>query len=38
LEAYGGGSAVCVDDAEFCGSTGTLKLCGDMPDDYWEQL
>ncbi len=38
LEAYGGGRAVCVDDAEFCGSTGTLKLCGDMPEDYWEQL
>jgi rod shape-determining protein MreB len=38
LETYGGGRAVCVDDAEFCGSTGTLKLCADMPDDYWEQL
>jgi len=38
LEAYGGGRAICVDDAEFCGSTGTLKLCADMPDEYWEQL
>jgi len=38
LEPYGGGSAICVDDAEFCGSTGTLKLCSDMPDEYWEQL
>lgn len=38
LEAYGGGKAVCVDDAEFCGSMGALKMCADMPDDYWEQL
>ncbi len=38
LEAYGGGCATCVDDAEFCGSIGALKLCADMPDEYWEQL
>lgn len=38
LEAYGGGKAFCVDDAEFCGSMGALKMCADMPDDYWEKL
>ncbi|MCP4696690.1 MAG: hypothetical protein GY862_07560 [Gammaproteobacteria bacterium] len=38
LTAYGGGRAICVDDAEFCGSVGTLKMCEDMPDEYWEQL
>lgn len=38
LQAYGGGRAICVDDAEFCGSMGTLKMCEDMPDEYWEQL
>lgn len=38
LQAYGGGRAVCVDDAEFCGSIGTLKMCQDMPEEYWEQL
>lgn len=38
LEAYGGGKATCVDDAEFCGSMGTLKMCEDMPGEYWEQL
>ncbi len=38
LAAYGGGRAVCVDDAEFCGSMGALKMCADMPDEYWEQL
>lgn len=38
LEAYGGGRAICVDDAEFCGSMGTLKMCEVMPEEYWEQL
>ncbi len=38
LAPYGGGQASCVDDAEFCGSMGTLKMCEDMPDEYWEQL
>jgi len=38
LQHYGGGRAICVDDAEFCGSMGTLKMCEDMPDEYWEQL
>lgn len=38
LQAYGGGQAICVDDAEFCGSIGALKMCSDMPDEYWEQL
>jgi len=38
LIAYGGGKVSCVEDAEFCGSVGTLKMCKDMPDEYWEQL
>lgn len=38
LESYGGGRAICVDDAEFCGSMGALKMCEDMPDEYWEQF
>ena len=38
LQAYGGGRAICVDDAEFCGCMGALKMCEDMPNDYWEQL
>ena len=38
LEPYGGGRVICVDDAEFCGSMGALKMCEDMPDEYWEQL
>lgn len=38
LEPYGGGRAICVNDAEFCGNIGTLKMCEDMPEEYWEQL
>ncbi|MGF1526311.1 MAG: rod shape-determining protein [Candidatus Competibacterales bacterium] len=38
LQPYGGGDAQCVEDVEYCGSIGALKMCLDMPDDYWEQL
>lgn len=38
LAAYGGGSAMCVQDAEYCGCVGALKMCVEMPDEYWEQL
>jgi rod shape-determining protein MreB len=38
LEIYGGGKVECVQDAEYCGSTGTLKMCMEMPEEYWEQL
>ncbi|MBF0280963.1 MAG: rod shape-determining protein [Zetaproteobacteria bacterium] len=38
LEAYGGGNATCVQDAEHCGSTGALSMSMEMPDAYWEQL
>ncbi|MEK7991717.1 MAG: rod shape-determining protein [Thiotrichaceae bacterium] len=38
LKAYGGGDAICVQDAEYCGSIGALKMSTDMPSEYWEQL
>ncbi len=38
LTPYGGGRATCVDDAEFCGAMGTLKMCEDMPLEEWERL
>ncbi len=38
LGAYGGGSVTCVQDAEYCGSVGALKMCVEMPEDYWENL
>ncbi len=38
LEAYGGGNVTCVQDAEYCGSVGALKMCVEMPQEYWESL
>lgn len=38
LEAYGGGNVTCVQDAEYCGSVGALKMCVEMPQTYWENL
>lgn len=38
LEAYGGGDAICVQDAEFCGSMGALKMCIEMPEEFWEKI
>jgi len=38
LTAYGGGKAECVPDAEYCGSIGALKMCMEMPEQYWEKI
>jgi len=38
LLEYGGGDAICVQDAEYCGTEGALKMCVEMPDDYWEKI
>ncbi len=38
LHEYGGGDAICVQDAEYCGSIGALKMCVEMPDEYWEKI
>lgn len=38
LHEYGGGNAVCVQDAEYCGSVGALKMCMEMPEEYWEKI
>ncbi len=38
LDAYGGGNAVCVKDAEFCGCMGALKMSVEMPEQYWEKI
>jgi len=38
LAAYGGGKAECVPDAEYCGSVGALKMCIEMPEQYWEKI
>jgi rod shape-determining protein MreB len=38
LHEYGGGNAICVQDAEHCGSVGALKMCIEMPEEYWEKI
>ncbi len=38
LENYGGGNAATVQDAEYCGSIGALKMAMEMPEEYWEKI
>lgn len=38
LQEYGGGTANTVQDAEYCGSVGALKMCMEMPEEYWEKI
>ncbi|MGE0086593.1 MAG: rod shape-determining protein [Desulfococcaceae bacterium] len=38
LIPYGGGNASTVQDAEFCGAIGALKMCMEMPEEYWEKI
>lgn len=38
LKAYGGANAECVQDAEYGGCMGALKMCIEMPEEYWERL
>jgi len=38
LVTFGGGSAVTVQDAEFCGAIGALKMSMEMPEEYWEKI
>ena len=38
LDNYGGGKATCVQDVEFCGANGCLKMSQEMPRDYWDKI
>jgi rod shape-determining protein MreB len=38
LAPYGGGRVISVDDAEFCGAMGALKMCEEMPTEEWDQI
>lgn len=38
LDNYGGGKAICVQDVEFCGANGCLKMCQEMPENYWDKI
>jgi rod shape-determining protein MreB and related proteins len=38
LQEYGGGEVITVQDAEYAGAEGSLKMALEMPEEYWEQL
>lgn len=38
LDSYGGGRAMCIQDVEFCGANGCLKMCQEMPEEYWDKI
>jgi len=38
LDNYGGGKATCIQDVEFCGANGCLKMCQEMPESYWDKI
>jgi len=38
LDSYGGGKANCIQDVEFCGANGCLKMCQEMPENYWDKM
>jgi len=38
LIEYGGGSVTCVQDAEYCGAVGALKMVLEIPEDMWEKI
>ncbi|MBF0547697.1 MAG: rod shape-determining protein [Candidatus Riflebacteria bacterium] len=38
LKPYGGGRVTCVQDAEFCGCNGCLKMVLEVPESMWEKV
>ena len=38
LQEYGDIKVTCVDDAEFIGSAGALKMATDLPPKYWDKV
>ncbi len=38
LDNYGGGKATCIQDVEFCGANGCLKMSQEMPVSYWDKI
>lgn len=38
LDSYGGGKATCIQDVEFCGANGCLKMSQEMPTSYWDKI
>ena len=38
LKEYGGGKSVTVEEPQYAGANGALKIAKDMPEDYWKQF
>lgn len=38
LDEYGGGKVTTVEEPQFAGSNGALKIALDMPEDYWKEF
>lgn len=38
LEEYGGGKVTTVEEPQYAGSNGALKVALDMPEDYWKEF
>lgn len=38
LEDYGGGKVTTVEEPQYAGSNGALKIALDMPEDYWKEF
>ena len=38
LKEYGGGKVTTVEEPQYAGSNGALKIALDMPEDYWKEF
>jgi rod shape-determining protein MreB len=38
LEEYGGGKVTTVEEAQYAGSNGALKIALDMPQEFWKEF
>ena len=38
LDEYGGGNVTTVDEPQYAGSNGALKIALDMPEEYWKEF
>lgn len=38
LDEYGGGNVTTVEEPQYAGSNGALKIALDMPEDYWKEF
>ncbi|MFW5845707.1 MAG: rod shape-determining protein, partial [Planctomycetota bacterium] len=38
LEEYGGGNVTTVEEPQYAGSNGALKIALDMPEEYWKEF